>query len=371
MAGLCSVLKLLFSLRAEALEEALKEVESSLKLRNLSKTRLLARSESIRAVWISFEVIQNTLADISRSNSFDAKTKTQVVNLIWKLLSTDFVLSLMFMKNVMHRMHQMTETLKSPELNIIDVMTIIQGSVELLKKIRDNHDTMNQEINAGITFLWKVGNNDPEEEFQQEHRMRKAPIRFDSNQETTAKITLYQFYRGEFMKLLNMLIEEYGNNLIRCFETLKPFIVVLRPPLAEPSIENIVKLAKFFPDNIDIDPHEFHVEFSNFVAHIDLLNNTFENMEQITEFSEERKSIFPLTNRCYRLLLTIQVTAAKDERTFSRPKIAKTPLRITMVDKRLESLLPLSCEKDIADSIDIDVISYDWANIKTRRIKFI
>ena len=54
LAGLCSVLKLLFSLRAEALEEALKEVESSLKLKNLSKTRLLARSESIRAVWISF-----------------------------------------------------------------------------------------------------------------------------------------------------------------------------------------------------------------------------------------------------------------------------------------------------------------------------
>ena len=195
--------------------------------------------------------------------------------------------------------------------------------MELLKKIRDDPDTMNQEINAGITFLWKVGNNDPEEELQREHRMRKAPIRFDSN----------QFYRGEFMKLLNMLIEEYGNNLIRCFEELKPFIVVLRPPLAEPSIENIVKLVKFFPDNTDIDPHEFRVEFCNFVAHIDLLNNTFENMEQITEFSEERKSIFPLTNRCYRLLLTIPVTAAKDERTFSGLKIAKTPLRITMVDK--------------------------------------
>ena len=111
-----------------------------------------------------------------------------------------------------------------------------------------------------------------------------------------------------------MLIEEYGNNLIRCFETVKPFIVVLRPPLAEPSIENIVKLVKFFPDNTDINPHVLHAEFSNFVAHIDLLNNTFDNMEQIAEFSEERKSIFPLTNRCYRLL-TIPVTVAKDQST--------------------------------------------------------
>ena len=87
------------------------------------------------------------------------------------------------------------------------------------------------------------------------------------------------------MKLLNMLIEEYDNNLIRCFDTLKTLIVVLRPPLAEPSIENIIKVVKFFLDIIDIDPHALHAEFSNFVVHIDLLNNTFENIEQIAEFS--------------------------------------------------------------------------------------
>ena len=160
---LCNVLKLSFPLRAETLEEAFKEEENSLKLRNLSKTRWLARSESIRAVWISFEVIQNTLVDVSTSKSFDVKTKTQAFNLIWKLISTDFVISLMFLKNVMHRMHQMTETLQSPELNIIDTiaMVIIQSTVELLKKIKDDRHTMNQEINAGITFLRKVGNDDP------------------------------------------------------------------------------------------------------------------------------------------------------------------------------------------------------------------
>ena len=69
----------------------------------------------------------------------------------------------MFMKNVMQRMSS-TETLYSPDLNIIDTMAIIQNTVELLKKIRGDHDTVNQEINAGITFLRKVGNDDPEDE---------------------------------------------------------------------------------------------------------------------------------------------------------------------------------------------------------------
>ena len=94
-------------------------------------------------------------------------------------------------------------------------------------------------------------------------------------------------------------------------------------------------------------------------------------MKQIVEFSEERKSIFHLTNCCYLLLLTILFTVDEDERTFSRLKIVKTPPQTTMGNKRLESLLFLYCEKDINDSIDINVIAKDWAYIKMRRIKFI
>ena len=59
---------------------------------------------------------------------------------------------------------------------MIDAMTITQSTVEFLKKMRDDHDTMNREIKAGITILRKVGNDDPEEEFQQKHRMRKASV---------------------------------------------------------------------------------------------------------------------------------------------------------------------------------------------------
>ena len=71
------------------------------------------------------------------------------------------------MKDVMHCIHQMTETLQSPELKIVDAMVIIQSTVQLLKKIRDDRDTVIQEINAGIIKLLKnVGNDDAEEEFQ-------------------------------------------------------------------------------------------------------------------------------------------------------------------------------------------------------------
>ena len=65
------------------------------------------------------------------------------------------------MKDVIHCIHQMTEALQSPKLKIVDAMVIIQSTVQLLKKIRDDRDTVIQEINAGIiTLLKNVGNDD-------------------------------------------------------------------------------------------------------------------------------------------------------------------------------------------------------------------
>ena len=69
---------------------------------------------------------------------------------------------------------------------------------------------------------------------------------------------------------------------------------------------------------------------TNIVTRKDLLNNTFENKYRTNRSFGERKSIVPLANRSYQLLLTIPITVAKDERTFSRLKIAKTPFRTTM-----------------------------------------
>ena len=190
------------------------------------------------------------------------------------------------------------------------------------------------------------------EEYRRKHRMRRVHVRLDENQATGVSMSFHQYYRGEFTEFLNVLIVQYGENLTRCFETLKPLMVVLKPHLTEPSIDDIIDLVRFFPSNLSIDPHILHAEFSNFVSHVNL----------------ERKTVFPLTNRCYHLLMTIPVTVAKDERTFNRLKIVKTPLRTTMGDQRLESLLLMSYEKDFTHSIDFECVARDWADLKTRRI---
>ena len=85
----------------------------------------------------------------------------------------------------------MTELLQAGELNIIDAMTVIESTVDLLKRIKDDEDTMNKEMDAGIEFLQKLGVADPMEEYRRKHRMRRVPVHLDENQATGVPMSFH------------------------------------------------------------------------------------------------------------------------------------------------------------------------------------
>lgn len=59
------------------------------------------------------------------------------------------------------------------------------------------------------------------------------------------------------------------------------------------------------------------------------------------------KDIFPTIYEALSNALTLPVSSASPERAFSKLKLIKTRLRGTMGEERLESLMLMSCEKDI------------------------
>ncbi|KAF0742359.1 zinc finger MYM-type protein 1-like, partial [Aphis craccivora] len=66
----------------------------------------------------------------------------------------------------------------------------------------------------------------------------------------------------------------------------------------------------------------------------------------------DTKEIFSNVWIALRILLTIPVTVASGERSFSKLKLIKTYVRSTMGDERLSSLAILSIENDIAENLD-------------------
>ena len=71
---------------------------------------------------------------------------------------------------------------------------------------------------------------------------------------------------------------------------------------------------------------------------------------------KREKMLFAQVARMYSLFLTSPPppSVCKSERTFSRLKPLKNYLRSTMTQERLDNLMVLFCEKDIADKISIE-----------------
>jgi hypothetical protein len=71
---------------------------------------------------------------------------------------------------------------------------------------------------------------------------------------------------------------------------------------------------------------------------------------------------YPNVSIAYRILLTIPMTVASAERSFSKLKQLKNCLRSTMLQERLNGLTMCSIEKDILDKINLDTVLEDFAS---------
>nr|XP_047129532.1 uncharacterized protein LOC101239479 [Hydra vulgaris] len=90
----------------------------------------------------------------------------------------------------------------------------------------------------------------------------------------------------------------------------------------------------------------------------------------VLNFIKQHKmqDFYPNTWIAMRILLTIPVTVASGERSFSKMKLIKTYLRSTMSQDRLSSLGTLSIEKNIAENLDFSTLIKDFCDKKARKI---
>ncbi|BAF30217.1 Os12g0597800, partial [Oryza sativa Japonica Group] len=72
----------------------------------------------------------------------------------------------------------------------------------------------------------------------------------------------------------------------------------------------------------------------------------------------------------YRILLTVHVTVASAERSFSKLKLLKNYLRSTKSQERLNGLTMCLIKKDILDTIDLNTVLDDFASRNARRSIF-
>lgn len=124
-------------------------------------------------------------------------TRTKAHGLNKKLHSFDFIVSLIFMKNIMYKLKALTETLETKKLSLVDAATLIDTTINILEEINSDTDSMNNLIDSAISFSKTLGIN-PDNDFKIHHRHKKPPTWLDKNSKTQIEINMHTFYRKEF-----------------------------------------------------------------------------------------------------------------------------------------------------------------------------
>ncbi len=225
-----------------------KDLEGALQLRNLSVTCWVARSESIVAVWASFDGIIAAL-----EKEVESGTKVKAKNLLAAVKCFKFIVALMFMRNVMSKTKILTKQVQTVGLNVVDALEALDATINTLKYLREKEEDINLQIEAAVVFSAQHGVN-AESEFAKHHRKRVAPRRIDDTPENAVHFGLQTFYRKEFLQVLDAQILLLEDNLKVAFKIIEPAVSLLKPPYeSETNSRDVSLLIELFPPNVKPD----------------------------------------------------------------------------------------------------------------------
>ena len=141
--------------------------------------------------------------------------------------------------------------------------------------------------------------------------------------------------------------------------------------------EYVGHLATKFPKEFP-DTHAFIAELEVFKSFFNSLteenpaevSKTIECAAKICSDSFHKQHLFPSVHRIFNLFRTAPPSVCKSERSFSRLKLLKNYLRNRMSQKLLHYLMLMSCEKELCDGLDLNIIANKWIKKKRHRIQF-
>lgn len=314
--------------------------------------------------------------EISVSKEHPPKNRSEALGLIKKLKCFDFICCIMFMKNIMYKLKSLTEKMEEKEFNVLDAVSIIEGTEKSL--IIMMNDNAISDLIEGAKSFSKSLNIDPLEDYARHHRRRLAPKKIDENRENAAEISCEIFYRKEFKCVTDTLISLIGDFLKSSFKILQPFIDCLNILHKSEDFINddlAEKLVQLMPKKVDSDALKAELDiFCHILKKGPKMKeegNRSESvtvMDQISEKLRELKNSLPLTNLLFEYILSAPVSVASSERSFSKLNLIANHLRTKIADDRLNSLLLLASEKDLLSSIDYEKVINRWCLLKDRRI---
>lgn len=345
----------------------------TLTLKPLSNTRWESRFDALRALRFNMDKIYDALYSIFTNNKYDSDTKNIASSLMAKLKSYRFICSVVIWYNILLKINIVSKNLQKSDVIISEATKMINLVKKDLEKYRT--DSAFEQLLSDAKLI--AEELECETEFKETARPRPRKRHFDYeaadepilNPTNKFKVCFYFFLLDTAISKLNerfVLLAEH-NSVFSLFQNIECWNKLEMHEKKSQCSRLQEKLT--FKNRFDIDGEDLYNE-------LELLPIFFPNASTSTPtdilsyiYSNNLISSFPNISTALRIYLTLPVTVAEGERSFSKLKLIKNYLRSTMTQDRLTNLAIISIESKI--DIKINDLIKIFANSKARKIEFV
>ena len=350
-----------------------KEVPGNISsIKPLCPTRWTCRTESLASVLHNYNVILETLEEIRNNggNSEGAKTAPGLIVLMEKF-STVFGLKMCFI--LFSVTEEMASKLQSKQIHAGTVRTIRDGLLRYLNDLRtDEH--FNKLFNDAKLMCETL-----DIEMPTLPRRRKTAKKINDYLRTTADTdhvwdSPEQYYKQQFYQVIDIMIVQIKERFNQ--ETLNYLIsiedLVISAAMGE-EIDISDDLTKKLDGDLNVSKLESELKLlPSFVKEVDPLLKKETSINTIMDIMKKGKltNVFSELHTLFKLYLTVPLSNATAERSFSALHRIKSYLRSRLTQEHLNHFVVLHAHKYLTDVIDLTYIAKCFVGTNERRQAF-
>ena len=336
-------------------------------LKPLCPTRWTVRTASVDAILKNYNVICEELDLIGAESRGDSSTKALGLLAIMEKFATYFGLKLSFL--IFGATEQLSSTLQYKNINAQEVSLAVNAAIAFLQRQRSDSSFDDSVVEEAETYT-----HEPTLP-----RQRKVPKKFNNGAPDHHHSSVKAHFRQQYFEVLDLMISEIKRRfdqptftILHTIEkllidscngaTLELSSIFKSVYAADVKVDNLLVQLSMLPDVVRTANEQYHLGIRKVTS-----VNTVCDIFNICKFP---KTMLCEVHRLLRIYLTIPLTSATAERTFSTLRRLKSYLRSTMTQKRLNHLVLLHTHHQRNDDLNLLQIAQDFASRNGRRIIF-
>ncbi|KAL4126085.1 hypothetical protein QTP88_010314 [Uroleucon formosanum] len=339
-------------------------------LKGYSTTRWSAKYRAVKSLYLQLAQVIHTCNVLKNGNLCEEAT-VELNNLLKGITNFNFLCMLTIWNKILMAIDKVNVILQKQNISIDVATNHIKGLLKFIEKFREEGID-----EALIESKQKATNLSIEPVFPSIRSRKKKKMPGELADDDISTIS----EESNFKILMKNVCDRISNGLKERFDSIDEaaqdfsfldgkFLFTLPTiQLKKHAMDFCIKYEK------DIDKIEFILELDSFTQHVFQLENKLidARSDEILSFILKNglQDAYPNIYTAYQIFLTLPVTSASCERSFSKLKIIKSYLRSTTKQRRLNNLSIISIEHEIAKTINYDDIINEFASKKARKVVF-